>query len=285
MKKCLIVYFSQNGTTRSVAERIAAGLSSANIQTDVFRMDDPQCPNPLEYDMFGIGFPVYFFRPPFNVLDFINKLPELKGLPTFVFMLYGSYFGDAHRIIKQFLTRKGAVEAGSFACRGRNLFLGYLRQGYLFSPEAPTSQELTQAELFGKECARFLNEDASLPSIKKQPMRWIYRLERLFTNRWLARNLYSRFFKADKNCKKCGVCVKACPMGNISQEEKEWPQFGRNCLLCLTCEMKCPQGAIVSPISWSIFYPFLFYNVRNAAKDPQIHQVRVEHKLGVTREL
>lgn len=105
------------------------------------------------YDLIGLGSPVYMYRPPFNVLDYVQGLPDLKGLASFVFVLYGTYRGDTGTVLRHALTRKGAREVGYFHCRGADYFLGYLKQGTLFSPDHPTAEELAQAEGFGRDVA------------------------------------------------------------------------------------------------------------------------------------
>jgi len=284
MSKSLIVYFSQGGTTARVAESIAAGLRTEEYQVDLCQMKDEQPSDLSGYDLLGIGFPVYYYRPPFNVMDYVNSLPDLNGLPAFVFMLHGTYRGDAGNAIRHALARKGVQEVGYFHCRGADYYLGYLKEGYLFSPDHPTAEELAQSEAFGREVAAHTAgqpyvrpEDDQLPSI-------VYRLERFLTNRWLARQVYSRLFRVNaENCNACGLCIELCPTGNITEGKGGSLVWGRNCLLCLTCEMKCPEDAITSPVSWPLFQPFAAYNVRQAARVPSLNYVRAIHNHGCTQ--
>lgn len=62
----------------------------------------------------------------------------------------------------------------------------------------------------------------------------------------------------------CGLCIKLCPTGNITEDGDEHPAWGRNCLLCLTCELKCPKDAITSPVScpFTSFQPLHSPSVR-----------------------
>lgn len=69
MKKCLIIYFSQGGTTKKIGESIASGLEASGWKVDLENLNANQDP-PLvfdDYDMIGIGSPTYFYKPPFNV--------------------------------------------------------------------------------------------------------------------------------------------------------------------------------------------------------------------------
>jgi flavodoxin len=144
MPKSLIVYFSQSGTTVQTANSIATGLRAEEWPADLCNIKDEQPPQIDDYDLIGIGFPVYIFRPPFNVTDYVKSLPDLSGLASFVFVLHGTYRGDAGTTIRRMLARKGAREVGYFHCRGADYFLDYLKHGYLFSPEHPTADELAK---------------------------------------------------------------------------------------------------------------------------------------------
>jgi ferredoxin/flavodoxin len=267
-----------------VAESIAAGLRAAQWEADLCNLKDEQPPDVREYDLLGIGSPVYIYRPPFNVTEYVASLPNLEGLESFVFVLHGTYPGDTGTMLRRALAGKGAQEVGYFHCRGADYFLGYLKRGYLFSPDHPTADELAQAEMFGQQvAAHHAGQPYARPGEDRSPAA-IYRLERFLTNRGLTRQMYSRLFTVNaKKCNACGLCVKLCPTGNITLNEDEHPAWGRNCLLCLTCESKCPQDAITSPVSWPLFTPFMIYNVRQARRDPSLDHVRIIHHQGRTQ--
>ena len=102
MTKSLISYFSQSGTTAKVAEFIATGLRQEGYQVDLYNIKESPQPDVTGYDLLGIGSPVYFYRPPFNVIDYLNSLPDLSNLPTFTFVLHGTYQFDTGRSISKF---------------------------------------------------------------------------------------------------------------------------------------------------------------------------------------
>lgn len=283
MPKCLIVYFSQGGTTERVAQAIARGLNSAEYSADLCNLRHGEPQDPAYYDLIGIGSPVYGYSLPFNVADYLASLPEAVGMPGFSFLLHGTYAFDAGNRLRQALSNKGIKEDGYFHCHGYDSFLGYLRQGFLFSPEHPTPDELKQAESFGREVAAHAGGKEYTQPEYAAGAPFIYRLERFLTSRWFARNFHSWMFTVNKkSCNACGLCAKLCPSGNIEADNQGHLVWGRNCLFCLTCEMKCPLEAIKSTLDWIIFRPFMRHNVSQAASDPTLDHVIVRHQRGKT---
>jgi flavodoxin/ferredoxin len=286
MKKALIAYFSQGGTTRSVSEQILKGLNDKQIQVDLYDIAEGALLDINSYDIIGIGSPTYIYRPPFSVIEFIKNLPNLDGIPFFTFVLYGTTPGRTGNILRNLLTIKGAKEIGYAKFKGADYFVGYLQRGYLFSPDNPNNDELEIASNFGREIAVNLsNGNYIKPDMDSGPG-IVYTIENLITKKFLAKYVYSYFFKADaEKCDSCKVCVKKCPNNNIQLDTNGIPQWGRNCLFCFYCEMKCPKDAIKSPIDWLIMAPFMSYNVFQADKNSSIDQVKVVHSKGKTKRV
>jgi flavodoxin/Pyruvate/2-oxoacid:ferredoxin oxidoreductase delta subunit len=283
MSKSLIVYYSQSGTTEKVAISIADGLLAAGYKSDLHNIKNGKPPDTNKYNLLGIGFPVYYYRPPFNIIDYLTSLPNLSGLPVFIFLLQGTYRFDAAKQARVILNRKGAWVIGYFHCYGADYFLGYLKQGYLFSYEHPTLYELSQAQSFGYELIAYTNKETYIGSEGEMPPSLLYRIERFLLNRWLVRYFFSRTFHIDKTkCTMCGKCVKLCPVSNIVIGKDDYPVWGSKCLLCLTCEMKCPESVITSAVDWFLLRPFFWYNVRQASLDSSIDHVKVVHRFGKT---
>ena len=277
MTRCLLVYFSQSGTTAQVAESIASGLRAEGYEVDLFNINGQQPPDIRGYNVLGFGSPVYYFRPPFSVTNYLKNLPELDGMPAFVFVMHGTYRFDTGNMIRRALATKGAKEVGYFHAHGHDLFVGYLKEGYLFSPNHPSDTELVEAEAFGHDIAAHVGDKHYIRPEEDLTPALIYRLGRFFTGHWFVNNFYTRLFRLDRDkCTVCGLCIKLCPMKNISEGNNRYPVWGRNCLLCFTCELTCPEKAITSPIREYLFRPFMIYNTRMAARDKSIDCERID---------
>lgn len=141
MKKALIAYFSQGGATRLISEQILKGIKDKQFRVDLYDIAAGQPPDINNYDMIGIGSPAYIYRPPFNVLEYIKNLPDLDGLPFFIFVLYGTKPGTTGDSLRNGLSLKSVKEIGYAKFKGADFYLGYLQRGFLFSPDNPNKDE------------------------------------------------------------------------------------------------------------------------------------------------
>jgi len=110
MKKVLIAYFSQEGTTARLARHISQAFQFSGYEVNLYNILDGNPPDISQYDVLGIGSPVYILRPPFNIMEYIDTLPHLQGMPFFLFISNGSYPGNAVRLIRRVLSKKGGRE-------------------------------------------------------------------------------------------------------------------------------------------------------------------------------
>lgn len=284
MARVLIASFSQTGSTKKVADLIAKGLQTSNWKITHFSISGNAIPELDEYDIIGIGSPTYFFRPPFNVMDFVNNLGDLKNKSTFVFVTHGTHKGDCGNRIRKALIKKGSKDLGYFTSFGKDLWLGYIKRGVLFSPGSPSDIELASAEEFGKTLiSRYQDQNPEVEAFDPSTPA-MYGLERMLVARPFVKLMYSKTFKADKKCDNCGLCIKKCPVNNISEREDGKLKWNPDCTLCLSCELICPKDAIHSAIDWMIFAPFMSYNIRKSKKK-EIPFTKVEHSGGKTREI
>ena len=282
MSKALIVYFSQYGSTAKVAEHIAAGLRLSGYDIKLHNIQDKPEDKAENYDLLGVGLPAFYFRPPFNVLDYVKGLPDLQGKPFFVFVTRGSNVGDAGNIMRHVLSDKKGKDAGYMVFSGANHFLPYLLKGNYFFPGHPTKEGLSLAEEFGRQVARNVSGAQFGKTPYDPPLRnIIYRTARFFTYRFFVRNL-TRFFSLKKEkCNSCGVCINTCPKANIRADKNGKPKWGKECLFCFYCDINCPSQAIVSPgragvYTWLAQYTCLPFVLMNK----QIERTRVILKSG-----
>jgi ferredoxin len=73
---------------------------------------------------------------------------------------------------------------------------------------------------------------------------------------------------ANKNCTKCGLCAKLCPVDNISMTDKG-PKWSNNCQQCVRCVYFCPQQAVKSCLELLLYRKARYTAPGVSAKDLQ----------------
>lgn len=287
MPTALVAWFSITGTTRAAAERVALGLRRGGFTADVVELSArpgvarPEVPG--DVDLLAVGSPVHYFRLPAPVSAWVRGLPRLDGVAALPFVLYATYIGGAGDELRRLLGERGCGDAGYRRLRGAGSYQPYARRGWRFSPGRPDEHGLAAAEEWAARAARGLEP----PPPPDGRFHWMYRLERALFAPSLVPRLYAPYFSADAAvCDGCGVCVKACPSGNVAQDERRGPPvWGRDCLVCLECLLRCPVDAVRSPADWTVFRPFLEYNVRRGLSDPALDKVPVRIERGRIEEV
>lgn len=114
--KSLVCFASvHHGNTRKVAQSIGIALSADLMQ--------PNRVTPellARYDLVGFGSGIYFRRHHESLFHLLERLPDQKGKPAFIFSTEGLTFlhSSFHKTLRQKLTEKGFRIVGEFACPG-----------------------------------------------------------------------------------------------------------------------------------------------------------------------
>lgn len=241
--KSAIIYFSQTGNTKKIAEAIKRGIVSAAGRCDIFKLKDVKAADLPRYDLIGLGCPVFAYREPANVRDFIESLPPLNGKHSFVFATHGTVLGKALATMSWALHQKGMVVIGSYHCYA-DVFVPGIPYPW-FTTGHPDETDLNQAEAFGRQMADLsqkITRGEAGPISKPKMAEWGQNLRarlRMTLNR--------------ERCHypECRLCIDNCPMNGIDLSVKPFV-FRRNCISCFFCEQVCPYGAI--EVDWEILW-------------------------------
>ena len=109
----LIIYYSQTGGTKKIAEAIHRGVLSRTGQCDLKHIRDVSPEQWLDYDLVGIGSPIFSSCPVTNVIFHVKALPEeVKGKHAFFFCTHGTTPGRCIIRGVQPMLDKGLVVLG-----------------------------------------------------------------------------------------------------------------------------------------------------------------------------
>ncbi|AET68278.1 flavodoxin [Desulfosporosinus orientis DSM 765] len=242
--KALIIYFSQSGNTYKIAKCICNSLKNANINCELFDINKIDKNSLSNYDLVGIGSPVFYYKEPFHVRDFLESLPRLNGQHWFVFCTHGNVLGNFFPSVVNLLKTKGASVIGFHHTYADITVPYYPRPSY--TSGHPDAHDLEQANSFGMEIVKLSKdikaiEKMSIDDFPVSSEEWIQESHRL-TQNVLSHALPKLRIDSDK-CIKCYACEKNCPVQGIDITI-EPPRLQNPCIYCWNCVNICPTLSI-----------------------------------------
>jgi flavodoxin/ferredoxin len=239
-----IVYFSQTGNTKKVAEAIARGIKLSGKEVHLERLQDASAEWLRDADLIGIGTPVFYYKQPFNVTDFLTGLDGLEGKYAFFFITEGGHQANTLLRMTKILKKKGITSIDTFSCFGYDTFPVYIGKNRQLGH--PDARELRSAGEFGASLFVKLElikrgRTDLVPKIKKQ--RGKYHRLSLFLQKPVLDALFPKKDIDEDRCTRCEKCVKECPVHAITMGN--YPMFGHECIYCYYCQRICPEQAIV----------------------------------------
>ena len=129
---------------------------------------------------------------------------------------------------------------------GRSLVIcsNYMTGWYysrIYPRQKQLSERMTKAN---QRCAEMI-DDIKASRIKTDKINYrTYLLPVLVSPKRYRKNpsTWDSEYYVGENCNGCGICVKACPAGNIQMSNGK-PEFLHNCLRCMGCIQLCPRQA------------------------------------------
>ena len=244
IKSVALYYFSGTGNTKAVTHMLKDQFANRGINVEVFKLDDlvkkGDTLNIDKYDLVGIGYPIYGFGTPRIIKKFIKLLPNSDKQKVFLYKTAAASipinYNASSSIIRKLTIKNYTVFYDRIIAMGSNWFVKY--DEVLVKKLYDVSNEKIK-----HMCSEILNEEK----------RFYYpgSLLKIGTCiiKWFEGNIGARFFgktlKVNKECNQCGLCVKNCPMQNITLKDDKL-KFSWSCIWCMKCIYRCPKNAISS---------------------------------------
>jgi ferredoxin len=253
MIKSIVIYYSQTGNTKKIAQSIHVGISKQGEQCEIARLRDVDPLGLAGYDLIGLGSPVIHSRELPNVTHFLNSMKSVDGKHAFAFCTHGAIPGYYLARVVPAMIQKGLIVIGwrDWFCSAYHPIIPkpYFTDGH------PDAIDLKEAEEFGREMVE-RNRKISLGETDLIPT---FPRGREYDERYfpvpdsfsLAGDEFKKLvirknFKvnAEKcNYPRCTHCIDNCPTSAIDLSVSP-PIFDKDCDNCFLCEQTCPKGAI-----------------------------------------
>ncbi len=238
--RILILQFSGTGNTYYVANLMKKAFTSHENEVVCYPIEKLTDVNELisQYDVFGIGFPIYGSDMPSIVKNLVETIHQNEGKRAFTFCTQMMYSGDGAAYLAKKLIKKGFIVR---QCEHFNM-PNNLRDYAKFLPTKVNYQKLEKR--IGKKVNKFC-----LAIENNQRRRKGMNILSNFLG-WIQRYPYQKMTKdrlievlIDKSCILCKKCVSLCPVTNFSIENGKLVD-NKKCILCYRCINHCPVNAL-----------------------------------------
>jgi len=240
-----IYYFSGTGNGLALARGIAARLEKAGRIDRDGRFGGTElapigrgAPDPIpEGCRIGIVAPVYFLALAPVVADFVRALELPAGTETFGVVSMGLLPGNALADLAELMASRGAARFAGYAVRMPDNSVIFPSKeaeipGILAASAGEMDRVAADIAAGGKgEPVKRRASDAVLGSL---------------TGAWSYRVLGFGRMGADETCVGCGLCARACPVGNIAMVDGK-PVWKDGCVSCMACAHRCPKKSVSYP--------------------------------------
>ena len=235
----MIFYYSGCGNSRFIAKSIAEALNDQLVF-----IPEAQRSGRYEYEIkedetIGFVYPIYSWRPPHLVEDFVGQL-RLSRKPSYVWtaVTCGDNVGLTEKILRNELKTVGLELNAAFCFRMPNTYVNFL--GMSVDKEEVANDKIAKAKEKLPAVIDLIRNHAAYSDMVKGAL-----------PRFKSNVIGSGFYKwasdqpffSTAECIGCGMCVKVCPLQNITLEEGR-PVWHGNCNTCDACYHHCPKHAI-----------------------------------------
>jgi NAD-dependent dihydropyrimidine dehydrogenase PreA subunit len=262
VKRVLLVIFSGTHNTRLVAEMIGKNFRENNIPADIRDITEPRARNggqffagEDEYDVIGLGYPVYAFNTPRMFLRYVKNL-GLRGKSVFIFKTSGEPMG---------FNRASSFELLKALKNNRILGEYHFLMPYNIIFRFP-GDLVRQMYYYALKHSKIVATDIMNNRVSRIKAPLFFRLvARVFRIQRLGAVLNGRLYRVrEDRCNFCLRCVRDCPAGNIRVNSaggrgKKF-RFGFSCQMCMRCSFYCPADAITIGLlnAWKVNGPYRF---------------------------
>ena len=235
----MIFYYSGCGNSRFIAKSIAEALADKLVFIPEAQRNGEFEYNIAENEMLGFVYPIYSWRPPHLVDEFVNQL-KINGTPSYVWtaVTCGDNVGETETIFRKELKDKGLELNAAFCFKMPNTYVNMI--GMTVDKPEIANEKIAKAKEKLPKVIELIRQHADYSDMIKGGLPG-------FKSNVIGSGFYKwasdKPFFANDNCISCGLCAKVCPLQNITMEYGH-PHWNGNCNTCDACYHHCPQNAI-----------------------------------------
>lgn len=247
IRSAAVLWYSQTGNTQKCGKVLGKAFEKKGITVVCGDLRDFDRTKINDVDLIVIGAPVFYYDIPDFVKDFIQSLPDLKGIPVAAYVTFGGPEGNQHNAacsVLEELVQKNAVPVGlktfmtissySLSLRANAKDIKTKRNTIL--PDRNTYKNV-------REYAGFIKPEVEKGnnSVFKKTLTF-REFSTYFGPEWWTKLFVDNHCIIEENCTGCGTCVEKCPTDSIDPET--FSVKTDTCVLCFGCINNCEYQAV-----------------------------------------
>lgn len=236
-----IYFFTGTGNSLRSVKILKEELEQKSNKVDIIDISKTKDVNIDTYDKIGIVFPIYCLGIPSIIKTFIRENNFAYNQYIFAIANCGSSSGIAFSQINNILKKDKKRLNLSLTIRNganNNLFINIPGTSKLLSKEEQIiAYNKSKKDLIAISDFIHNSKDKNTNKLNFSEYIKSYLAHYIFMK---GLKKYPSKFRTTNKCKKCGMCVKNCPVGNIDEGIK----WNSKCEACLRCFTICPNKAI-----------------------------------------
>lgn len=237
---CVILYFSAEGNSRHVAERIAERVGDTAVSIERYKGDGHPRIAVEKGGYLGFIAPTYCWGLPAPAVDFLKRAAFDVPGDAYVFTAttFGTTAGQTTRFAAALLREQGVETAAQYSVQMPDTWTPM----FDLSDKGKVAAINARADEQIDECARMIADRTMGNRVRRAIPMFAAKLYFCFG---LPACQDTSKFTVDANaCVGCGLCAKRCPVGAIQMCDGA-PVWNRSeCAACLRCLHSCPKFAI-----------------------------------------
>jgi len=247
ISKAAVIWYSQTGNTQKCGKVLAKTFENKGIMVSHGDMRDLAQAKITDADLIVIGAPVFYYDIPAFVKNYIQSLPDLKGIPVAAYVTFGGPEGNQHNAacsILEGLAEKNGVPVGLNAfmtISSYSLSFKVDDENYSATQKTILPDRNTYKKV--REYAEFIKSEVEKgnTSVFNKTLT-LREFSSYFGPEWWTKLFVDNHFIIEQKCVECGACIEKCPTDSIDLET-----FSVNtdtCVLCFGCINNCEYQAV-----------------------------------------
>ena len=232
----MILYFSGTGNGTFIAKKISLLTNQKLVSINDKLKNNNFSKIEVDKTLVFVA-PTYAWRIPRVVSDWILKTQFSNVENVYFVMSCGSDSGNAKEHNKKICLKK------SWNYKGTSTIV--MPENYIAMFNAPNQKKAKEIiEKASPAIEEIINTIIKNDKIVENKASIIDKIKSGFVNDiFYKMSVNDKEYYASSECIGCGVCVKQCPLNNISLKDGK-PIWHSNCTQCMACIAHCPKEAI-----------------------------------------